>query len=429
METLIQAGSRQNLQRYNQNQGKGGPFEGIVVQVSPAEDTLGISFGPVSNRSMPVQHPYLGSNSWIRAMPYAGSRYLLINRFDSGQPEIIKPLPIGQIGTDGTAATGRASQYTAQANIYRTLNPGEHDIASVGMALSFYGRRGNLDHRAGGGIKHQLDRDGVQVITQAPTIKNQLLNWVAGQMGDELRVGTVKRWNSPISEQLIQDSTNTYFQSEYFLHLKNPAGSGPAVLLQKTEGQVYDSTGAQVKQFSTAQNLRSQTLWYTKTDDIVRHEIDENGNMYTSLPSIATTGYELNVTQGNYKATIGVDRDVLIGRDEQVGITGNTQYSIGANMTYKVGGTVLVQETAGQAALKISSGQVAMGTSSIELLQQIVDLLTKIGTWAGSVGATHTHIGNLGIPTLPPEQASQYVQLQTDLATIQQKVTTIKGSL
>lgn len=427
METLIQTGSRLNLSNYNANQGKGGPFEGVVVQVSPVDDTLGVSFGPVSNRPMPVQHPYVGSNSWIRAMPYAGTRYLMINRFDSGQPEIIKPLPIGQFGPSGNASDGRAAQYVQQGNIYRTLNPGEHDIASVGMALSFYGRRGNLDHRAGGAIKHQLDRDGVQIVNQAPTIKHQLLNWTVGQMGDELRIGTVKRWNSAISETYAQDSSNN-FQSEYFLHLKNPAGSAPAVLMQKTEGQVYDSTGALVKQFSTAHNLRSQTLWYTNTDDIIRQEIDEYGNWYTSLPNLATTGYELNISQGNYKATIGVDRDVIIGRDEQVGITGNTQYSIGANMTYKVGGTILMQETAGQAGIKISGGQVALGTSAIELLQQIIDMLTKIGTWAGATGATHTHIDGFGIPTLPPSQASQYVQLQTDLATIQQKVTTIKGS-
>jgi hypothetical protein len=427
METLIQAGSRLSRQDNNYSQGKGGPFEGVVVQVSPLDDSLGISFGPVSNRPMPVQHPYLGSNSWIRAMPYTGTRYLMINRFDSGQPEIIKPLPIGQIGSDGTSATGRSAQYTQQSNIYRTLNPGEHDIASVGMALSFYGRRGNLDHRAGGVIKHQLDRDGVQIVNQAPTIKHNLLNWTVGQMGDELRIGTVKRWKSAISETYAQDANNN-FQSEYFLHLKNPAGSAPAVLLQKTEGQVYDSTGALVKQFSTAHNLRSQTLWYTKTDDIARFEVDENGNMYTSLPSIATTGYELNIAQGNYKATIGVDRDVIIGRDEQVGITGNTQYTIGADMTYKVNGTILIKETTGNAALKISNGQVALGTSTTELLQQIINALMKIGTFVGTTAANHTHIGNLGLPTLPPQEAAQFVQLMTDLAQIQQLLTTIKGS-
>lgn len=432
--TLIQQASRLNLQRYNNEQGKSAPFEGVVVEVNPDSDSLGVSFGPVSNRQMPVQHPYVGSNSWIRSMPDPGTRFLMINRFDTGQAEVLKTLPIGQGGlqTDESGNTvtqpSRAALYAEQNSIYRSLNPGEHDIASSGLAFSYYGRRGHLDHRSGVGVKHQLDDDGLQVITQAPTVKVNLLNNVVGEMGDEIRFGTVKRWNSAISEKYIQDPTNTYFQSEYFLSLKNPEGANPQVLLQKTEGQVYDSSGNIAKQFSTAINLRSQSLWYTKTNDVVRQEIDENGNFYTSLPSIATTGYELNVAQGSYKATIGVDRDVLIQRDEQVSVGGNIQYNVHGQVNYTVGTKVLVTSSGG-AKLQMYNGQIALGTSSIELLQQIVNALSKIGTFVGTVCAEHTHIGNLGIPTLPPQQASDFVQLQSDLASIQQKINTIRGSL
>ena len=83
----------------------------------------------------------------------------------------------------------------------------------------------------------------------------------------------------------------------------------------------------------------------------------------------------------------------------------------------------------GNGELKISNNKVALGASSAELLQQISDQLDKIATWANSVGAVHTHIGNLGYPTLVPDQASGYTSLGSDLNTIKGKVDGIKGTL
>lgn len=86
-------------------------------------------------------------------------------------------------------------------------------------------------------------------------------------------------------------------------------------------------------------------------------------------------------------------------------------------------------KTAGGAEINLKGGTVAIGSSSTELLDQISKTLDKIATWAGSVGATHTHIGDLGFPVSAPIQASGYTQLQTDLSAIKGLIDGIKGTL
>lgn len=79
--------------------------------------------------------------------------------------------------------------------------------------------------------------------------------------------------------------------------------------------------------------------------------------------------------------------------------------------------------------LKIKGAKVALGASGVELLQKISEQLQALITWANTVGAVHTHIGNLGYPTAPPTQAAGYTQLGTDLNTIKSAIDGIKGSL
>ena len=83
----------------------------------------------------------------------------------------------------------------------------------------------------------------------------------------------------------------------------------------------------------------------------------------------------------------------------------------------------------GSAELNLKVDKVALGAQGIELLQQISDSLNKLIQWANTVGAVHDHIGNLGYPSAPPTQASDYTQLGSDLQTIRGNIDTIKGSL
>ena len=101
----------------------------------------------------------------------------------------------------------------------------------------------------------------------------------------------------------------------------------------------------------------------------------------------------------------------------------------GANVVIDGKNNAVTLKDNGSGEIKISGDKIAIGASSAELLQQISDALQKLITWANTVGAVHDHIGNLGYPTSPPEQASDYTQLGSDLSTIKGKVDGIKGTL
>lgn len=333
-ETLIQQASRHSEREFRNRQGMSGPFEGLVVEVVNREDSLSVSYGPTQGRKMPIQHPFVGAASWIRSIPDVGTRVLMQNRFDTGQAEILKALPIGPFD--------RASSYLQQQSTYRELNPGEHDLASQGFASIYMSRRGTIDQYAGTGVDRRMNRDNLDIQDSAPTLRSQYLNWTPGAMGDEKRTGIVKRWNTAVDEKFIQDSGGN-FQNENYFHLKNPAGQNPAVLLRRIEGQVYDDTGKLLKQFSTQNNLRHQSFLYTDTDDFLRYEVDVQGNTLEIFPSVATTGKEIRIPNGSYTAQIGLDRDVTIDRDEKVIVSQNIQYTVGNDVKYTVTNDFLIE--------------------------------------------------------------------------------------
>lgn len=343
METLIQQATRRNQERYQDEQGKLGPFAGKVVSVRPYNDELGMSFGPAAERRMPVQHPFSGSTSWIRSMPEIGTVFLLQNRFDSGQAEAIKTIPV--------SSALKAEAYINGLNTYRSLSPGEHDISSVGSAFAYFGRRGNLDLRSGGTVKLQLNRERQDITSQAPTHRQNLLYWTAGEMGDEIRTGVIKRWNDAYEEVYVKKDSN--FLAEHYLHLKNPSKQGPVALLRRIEGHVYDDKKLEIKHKTTALPLRSQALWYTTTDEFTRREIDQNGNMLIEFPSTASTGYEVLIPAGSYRKVIEKDRDVTINKDEKVIVQKNINYTVGQNVTYNVTKSVTIN--AGGNLLKLDA--------------------------------------------------------------------------
>lgn len=83
----------------------------------------------------------------------------------------------------------------------------------------------------------------------------------------------------------------------------------------------------------------------------------------------------------------------------------------------------------GTGALNIKDGKVALGASSAELLQQISDQLDKLSKFLQQTDAIHTHIGNLGYPTLLPVETALFLTAATDLIAIKAKVDGIKGTL
>ena len=358
METLIQKATRLRLRQEANEQGNLGPFEGVIVSVTPEADTVGVTFGPARERRMPIQHPFNGSSSWIRSVPEVNTRLLMQNRYDSKQPEALKTIPF--------PSEMRAGDYLKQTNAYRTLSAGEHDIASSGLALAYFSRRGHVDLRSGHAVKSSMNRETLSIEDSAPThVKNLLLNTV-GELGDEERLGIVKRWKTAVDHEYIQDANNN-FQAEHYIHLKNPAGSAPFVLLEKTEGQVYDESGERLNQASTNLPLRHQSLFYTTTDEVLRIEVDENGNQVVQYPSTATTGFEMVIPNGSYKAEM-INRDITIKGDEQVSVTGNIQYQVQGGVNYDV--TKSLNVVAGNNALTmdVTEGEETVGLVNSNLL-------------------------------------------------------------
>ncbi len=350
-QTLIQEGSRAFDRQRTQLQGIRGPFEGLISEVISRDDALGVTYGPTSNRRMPINHPFVGSSSWIRSVPEIGTRVLMQNRSDTGQAEIFKALPIGPFQ--------RASDYFGQKNTYREMNPGEHDIAASGFNSAYLSRRGNIDLISGPGVSRRQDRDRLEIRDLAPTHRQQYLNWLPGQMGDELRIGIVKRWSDPTEEFYVRKGED--FRAESFFELRNPTQSGPTTLIRRTEGHVHDDAGVQLKQFSTRNDLRVQNLLFTDTDEFHRYEMDVNGNTLEVHPSLATTGKEVQIPAGNYRAQIGIDRDVTIGRDEKVTVQENIRYTVGNSVLYDVTENFNITSGANSFAMNNTSGSEAVG--------------------------------------------------------------------
>lgn len=90
-------------------------------------------------------------------------------------------------------------------------------------------------------------------------------------------------------------------------------------------------------------------------------------------------------------------------------------------------GTIHAKDN-GNGALKITGNKVAIGASSAELLQQISNQLQQMQTALNAL-ASHTHIGNLGYPTAPPDVAAAVSGAATQLGTIKALVDGIKGTL
>jgi hypothetical protein len=358
METLIQQASRLAEYKADYEQGMRGPFEGTVVSITAQTDTMGVRFGPTNSRPMPIQHPFVGTTSWLRSVPEINTQFLMQNRFDTNQPEALKTIP--------PSSSKRSADYLNQTNTYRTLSAGEHDFSSSGLASSYYGRRGHLDMRSGHAIKRGLNRDTLSVDDSAPThVKNLLLNTV-GKMGDEERLGIVKRWTTAIDHEYVQDE-NKKFKAEHYLHILNPAGSEPAILLRRIEGQVYDDAGDEILQSSTNLPLRHQSLFYTTTDEYVSIEIDENGNQFINYPSTATTGHEMIIPNGNYRAEM-INRDITLSGDETVAVSGNIQYQVQGGVNYDVVESYNIVAGGNAFTMDVTPGQETVGLVNPNLL-------------------------------------------------------------
>lgn len=76
----------------------------------------------------------------------------------------------------------------------------------------------------------------------------------------------------------------------------------------------------------------------------------------------------------------------------------------------------------------IKSPKIAFGTGTVELLQQISDELEELKSLFDTV-SSHTHIGNLGYPTAPPDTQGDWSSASSKMGEIKGKIDGIKGTI
>lgn len=135
------------------------------------------------------------------------------------------------------------------------------------------------------------------------------------------------------------------------------------------------------------------------------------------------------VIDGVIEKSITTYKSGLIIEEDGAGDKIITTFKSGLKIEEDGTGDKVKITTAGGAVIKVEGGKVAIGSSSAELLQQISDTLDKIKTWAETVGSVHTHLGNLGYTTAPPDQSGDYTALGGDLGTIKGLIDGIKGTI
>lgn len=133
-------------------------------------------------------------------------------------------------------------------------------------------------------------------------------------------------------------------------------------------------------------------------------------NLFPGMPSILNRpvlhpyGYVSRAPQGTLSVTARMgdhagNRMVIGHRDANrpaVGPGESAIYNVNGYEVRLAAGTVQIGKNG-------TFETAVVGDTLVTLLSQLLDLL-----------ATHTHIGNLGAPTSPPQQASDFTQLKSD---------------
>lgn len=435
MESWLQNVKRTEERETAQKQGLAGPWSGQVATVNPESETVIIaSHG--GEKEYPVKHPYLSNDSWIRIMPGVATSAILQYRSDTNQPEIVNYANPAQKLLIG--------QYKAQKGTFRPLQPGELDLMSKGVSEVYFGRRPVVDARAGI-VKFWADQDEAEFGMKAPIHRRLLHQHDSTILGDEERLGVVKRAKDGSPNYFTYPKKDGDFAKEHFLSVWSVGGT-PTVLFDKIEGQVFDESGQPVRQAYTNIPLRSLRRYFPNSGSPWQWEIDENGNSAWTLSDSATHGHNWTIPSGNFflqikldwksrvdqnfllyidknytlqinqneTTKIGKDSSLDVGGNKTIIISGNSTETISGDKTENITGNYNIKAT--KTTIESSSGvvykqpQIAIGNGSVELLKSIFDALTQLGTCT-----VLTPVG----PAAPITASPQWAQVQQVMTQIQ----------
>lgn len=246
------------------------PLRGTVTSVLPEKELYKIEgFGSGGDPHYAIRHPFLGVNSWIRAVGEPGTSVLIQRRGDIKQQEIW-----GYISNKVESIINLSLR--DQKIAYRVLQTGEVEIMSSGKAADFYSRYGDLE-MYGGSLRLALRQTEAEIFSAAPTYnRTWWLNKPNALMHQE-KIGVVKRANPKwpyTKHEPVKNSKDEYLVEHSFW--LNDSNDQP--LSEFQEGHVVDELGKIIKQGSTNKDLRLKKTMYASAGGTLGFEIDEELN-------------------------------------------------------------------------------------------------------------------------------------------------------
>jgi hypothetical protein len=313
-------------------QGLDKPYSVYIDSVSSDSEKVTVRNHSTRGRELSISHPFISTGSWIRALPEVGAQYMATNRADDSDPQLLSSI--------NKTTEVRVTAYRDRLGVFRSLSPGEIEISSSGLSQAFFSSRAFNAVRAGL-LLRTMNQDELTIMDRSPIQTKQFLNYKAGELGDEYRIGIVSRPKN--SWKTVYPKINDKFLAEEFINLVNPALSAPKTLFSIQRGHVVDKGGLPIKQKKTALPLRSVQNFYATDDTFTTFEIDQSGNYLIQTAQAATDGMQIEIPNGNLVFKVKKDWNSTIEGNRGAIIKGTDSTDVGVNKKTKVAKTFSVE--------------------------------------------------------------------------------------
>jgi len=277
----------------------------------------------------PFAYPFSSSNAWIRGQPENATTMLSIIGAESKD---VVPVAYFDPGKSALASEYRSLSSVVRqdpgkvvpnkAVAYRTLSPGELDIASQ-YAQLFFGMRDVAQMR--GGLSH-LALQSMFTRMETPLLRVEgPAHVLSGNLVDELRFGTVRRdppdLGSPSSPVLVRgdggrrltapgSQLSPVFAKEFTV-LVDWMGE-PGKLIDHRQGIVTDDDGTFPDGGPKRKPMRARYRWFSNGVpgelNFTTTEIDEKGNIFLQTSSDASDGVAMDIPDGDFGMQVGGNR-------------------------------------------------------------------------------------------------------------------------
>jgi len=191
-------------------------------------------------------------------------------------------------------------------------------------------------------------------------------------------------------------------------------------LLEFDDGEATLSSDISDTNFTT----KSRGVRLTTTAGNTIHISEDSENNIENITIKDKNGNFILLDHANGSNNVKISSE---GTSEVVTTEDRTEIVTGGNLTSSVPEGEINVDAKDGIKYKMKEGKIAIGTDSVELLQQIVDALDDLSTLFGIV-ALHNHIGNLGYVTAPPDTQADWDASSAEMAAIKAKIESIKAS-